>query len=200
MIMNRSKYLRAILSTGLLGALLISGCTNDFIEPSAPSSGEPKESAEVSQTPKSTPESSAAPTKPPEMKHRDLQAAIATAQYFLDVYAHATTTGDTTDFKNLFAPSCTFCNDALANIGSRSEQGNRIVDGDMVRSEGTVNPGSESTEDVSIYFDLTQQPAEVWDEDDNLVTTFAAGTFLVKVEVQLSNGAWTVKEVFGEEQ
>lgn len=206
MIMSRSKYLRPILSTGLLGALLLSGCTTDTSEPSPPATSSEKSKASTPEPTDAEPSGSQSPAepklerpkRPTGIEKTDAEAAILTAEHFIDVYNYSLQSRTVEDLKALSSDNCGFCKDTIDDIETFQKDGHIVQGGKIKRSEGRINPDAISDHEMDVFLDFSQELTSISTEDGTVVSTFAAGDHLVKVHVELAGTSWQVIEVFGE--
>lgn len=204
--MSRSKYLRVILSTGLLGALLLSGCTSDITEPSPPATASVTSEASTPEATRAEPSESQSPTEPKLEKPKrptgidktDAEAAILTAEYFLDTYNYSMQTGSTEELQDLSAANCGFCEDTIREIKTLLQDNQRVLGGTVSRSEGRINPDHIGDPTIDVFIDVSQTPGSVTDESGTVISRFEADEYLSKVRVELIDKTWLVSEVFGE--
>ena len=207
--MNRSKRLRVILSAGLLGALLLSGCTGEITEPSSPTTSMTPTAPETSES--SSPDSLNVepststdeprlemPKRPIGIDNMDAEAAILTAEYFLDVYNYSMQTGSTDALQDLSTAGCSFCEDTIRETKALLQDDQRVLGGDVSRSEGRINPDHIHDSTIDVFIDVTQTSGSVTDESGTVVSRIEEDKYLSKVRVELIDKAWLVSEVFGE--
>jgi len=185
--------LAVALAVGLLG-----GCSFGGADPSATStSAGPTVAASPTPTPAATPSPTTTPKpeRPAAMDTVDLDGAIATATYFLQLYPYVYNTGDLTDWKALTHPDCTFCASVVTNAERMHELHQHQVGTDTAVDSATgieVDPGVWFTVDIN----TTQGP---WSVTDDAGTVVDAGlntkSYLMRVVVVRESDTWRVREV-----
>ncbi|HEY5555338.1 MAG TPA: DUF6318 family protein, partial [Cellulomonas sp.] len=148
--------LAVALAVGLLG-----GCSFGGTDSSAPSTSagptvpaSPTPTAAATPSPTTTPK----PERPAAMDTVNLDGAIATATYFLELQPYVANTGDLAEWRAMSHDDCVFCSGVANEVSRMFTLGHRQEGTDTMILSATgveVNPG--------VYFqvnvELTQGPA-----------------------------------------
>lgn len=211
---RRSRTPSAMLSIGLLGTLLLSGCSSSTSNPTplhipADASSAPTKDAEAPGTSglneTGAPSSSSSalpehgrPKRPAGTRGSNAEAAILTAEYFLDLYDYSMQTGSTDELEKLSSKTCTFCHDVKNDIEALQDKGHSLLGGKVARSEGRINPKDIDSHTIDVFVDVSQASAAFIDESGAEVSSFEKHEYLSKVRVELVDEGWLVSEVFGQ--
>jgi hypothetical protein len=111
--------------------VLLAGCSFGGSDP-APTAADAAPRVAAAPTPSTTPSptSTPKPERPAAMDTVNLDGAIATATYFLQLFPYALNTGDLTDWAVLSHPECIFCRGLTTEVGRQKGLGQH--------QEGTV--------------------------------------------------------------
>ncbi len=140
------------------------------------------------------------PERPDGIDGKDADAAIVTAEYFLDLYEYANRSGDTKLFAKISDPGCTFCAQTIQEIKEIRDAGQTIIGGEIVRSEGLVDPEKVNDSEMIVYVEATQSGESVLDQDGAVVEIFKSATFDMNIKVKLDGQRWVIQEVSGQER
>ena len=160
----------AVLALGLLG-----GCSFGDSDPVAVStSAAPTVPAAPTPTPAAAPSPTTTPppVRPAAMDVVNVDGAIATATYFLQLFPYALNTGDLTEWSLLSHAECQFCGGVADDVGNLSGLGQH-QDGTEITIQ--VATGAEIRAGVSFSVDITftQGPWTVVDTAGKVVDATA---------------------------
>jgi Family of unknown function (DUF6318) len=183
--------LGAALGVGLLG-----GCSFGSSDPSpTPTSARPTTTASPTPTTAASPSPTTTPKpdRPAAMGTVNLDGAIATATYFLDLYPYVANSGDLADWKVLSHPECIFCRSVTTEVERMFSLGHH-QDGTETTVLGTsgieVDPGAWYTVDVQ----ATQGASAEVDSAGAVVEEVPqTKSFVVHVIVVHSADGWQIR-------
>jgi len=185
--------LAVALAVGLLG-----GCSFGGADPSATStSAGPTVAASPTPTPAATPSPTTTPKpeRPAAMDTVDLDGAITTATYFLQLFPYALNTGDLTDWSLLSHAECQFCGGVADDVGHLSGLGQH-QDGTEITIQTAT--GAEIRAGVSFSVDITftQGPWTVVDSAGTVVDAAANPESLHALVVVMRDAdRWLIRAV-----
>ena len=183
----------AVAVTVALG--LLAGCSFGGSDP-APTAADaaPRVTAAPTPSPTPSPTSTPKPERPAAMDTVNLDGAIATATYFLQLFPYALNTGDLTDWAVLSHPECIFCaglSDEVKRQSSLHEHQEGLITSIASETCTEVNPGAWFDVDL----ELTQGPWQVVDMRGTVVETSGATKVMrVHMNVVRDSGRWLVRE------
>ena len=112
------KRLSALGLAVFAGSLMLAGCTSD--DDAAKQTATPSVSVSVSATPTptappppATPYPHPTPEEPEGMYQHTDGGAIATAQYFVELFGYQACTGDTSKMERISLPACEYCKSVI---------------------------------------------------------------------------------------
>ncbi|WP_146192430.1 DUF6318 family protein [Cellulomonas sp. WB94] len=184
--------LAAVLALGLLG-----GCSSGGSAPVATStSSVPTVVASTTPTAAATPSPTATPKpeRPAAMDTVNVDGAIATATYFLELYPYALNTGDISDWNSLSHPECIFCaglaDEVERQVGLSEHQEGLAT---SIASATGIEVTRGAFFDVDL--ELTQGPWQVVDKAGTVVEeSLPTKVAHIHMNVVRDSGRWLVRE------
>ena len=179
----------AIAALALALALALAGCTAKTDPPDDPTTTHPTTTV----APSPTPTPIARPERPDAMNTADEAGAIATAEYFMELYTYARQTGDLTEWNALSADDCSFCNSVTAMITKAVGVGNR-VNGSLIVVHDSTSTEVIKGQKFSAKLRLTEGMSTETDSLGNVVATGSSTDSDLLFALEW-NGAWVVRAV-----
>jgi hypothetical protein len=186
-----------------LGAAVLAACTPGggavvTETPSATASGSVTATASPSPSPSASVDVLA--QLPEDAKSPGLDGAIATAEFFLTLYAPMFQSGDTALWDALSGPECVYCSDASENAQKVSE-GKWAATGGEITPDGATSRARQDGIDAAIV-SLEADFADAYLAKDGSTPELqeAAARDKVYVRLILSDGVWLVDGVMIGEQ
>jgi len=179
------------LAVGLLGGCSFGGTGRS----AAATSAGPTVPASPTPTPAATPSpTTPKPERPAAMGTVNLDGAIATATYFLELQPYVANTGDLAEWRAMSHDDCVFCSGVANEVSRMFTLGHRQEGTDTMILSATgveVNPG--------VYFqvnvELTQGPATEVDRSGAVIEAQTlTSTFDVAVAVVRDGDRWLIRE------
>ena len=182
----------AALALGLLGGCSFGGTGRTAVSTSAA----PTVAASPTPIPAATPSPTTTPKpeRPAAMDTVNLDGAIATATYFMQLYPYAYNTGDATQLKELSHPECIFCKsvtDESEQLHARGEH----QEGSATRVRSTrgteVHPGYW----YSVNASVEQDGWQILDAAGNVIggEPTVMKTYAMTFAVVYQGGGWLVR-------
>jgi len=149
-----------------------------------------------SSTPSPTPTSTSAP-KPVHsvaMDTVDTNGAIAVAEYFMQLYSYAYSTGDLTEWKAMSHPECIYCASVVTNVTKQSNT--------FAHQEGSITMNSATCTEVaigewfSVDIDAVSEPWAKLDPVGNIIdqNPDRVPIHMSVIVIRDANG-WLIREV-----
>jgi hypothetical protein len=185
--------LAVALAVGLLGGCSFGAtdrpATSTSAGPTVPASPTPVPAATPSPT--TTPK----PERPAAMDTVNLDGAIATAKYFLQLFPYALNTGDLNEWSLLSDVACQFCGGVAADVGHLRKAGQH-QDGTsitvQVATGAEIRPGASYSVDI----DFTQGPWTVVDSAGTVADAAAnAESLHALIVVMHDSDRWLIRAV-----
>jgi hypothetical protein len=184
------------LALGLLG-----GCSFGDSDPVAVSTSaaptvaaSPTPTPAATPSPTTTPKPTPTPERPVAMGVVDVNGAIATATYFLELYPYALNTGDISDWNELSHPECIFCAGLADEVKRQTgllEHQEGLATSIASATAVEVRPGVW----FDVDFDVTQGPWQVVDSEGAVVENSSPTKVAhVHMNVVRDSGRWLVRE------
>lgn len=126
------------------------------------------------------------------MSTADEQGAAAAARYFMHLYAYIYATGDTTTWRSMSAPTCTFCEQAAADAEALAAAGKR--GGAPVTIVSAEGQELKQDEWFKAKLRVEQPPTVETDASGTATQTSEGGTFDVDFSLTWA-GTWVVDSV-----
>ena len=186
--------LRAVLAVGLLGACSVGGPAPVAVSTSAAPTVAPsptQSAAAATPSPTSTPE----PERPAAMGTVNLEGAIATASYFLQLFPYALNTGDLTDWTTMGDVECKFCGSVADDVNRSRQLGQHQVGTDIAVEIATgveLRPGASFSVDIT----FSQGPWRVVDSAGAVVDAATTSEHLHALIVVIRDAdRWLIRAV-----
>lgn len=181
-------------------SILLGGCTDG-------SAGTPIPTVSASEAPSAEPSSAAPepttpapsaevekPAPPEAMRRDDVAGAEAAAQYFLELYQYAYSSGDVSALEGLSHPECVFCADALADVKSLYESGGHATGGIVEISEVSALPPVEPGAPFRVNVTASEGPSERIERTGERTQATGGTSVLIFALLPTSEG-WRVRGV-----
>ena len=136
-----------------------------------------------------------APVRPENMDEDSPAGAVATAEYFVQLYIYAYATGDLEQWRSMIRPDCLFCNSVVGNVKDLHNKGGWVDPWENTVTQTQYvepGPGSEySRVDIvlnqpkTLTYDGTGAAPKVGAAQDNIALLFA---------MKYEDGRWIIRE------
>ena len=191
--------LRTVLAVSV-AALLLAACTGTDPEPTPSASPTATPTSPVSAT--ATPSPTGALTTeellallPEGADTPDVQGAIITAEFFVELYAPMFYSGDTTTWRALSTADCKYCADALDNVATVWDRG-WTAQGGAIRAYSNTSRGVlRDSELAEVKFDADFGDAYLVRDAGTPELTEKGALHTVFLELVLIDGVWRVNGV-----
>jgi hypothetical protein len=183
-----------------LGAAVLAACTpgGEAVvteTPSATASGSVTATASPSPSPSAGVDVLA--QLPEDAKSPGLDGAIATAEFFLTLYAPMFHTGDTALWDALSGPECVYCADASENAQEIQDRGWTATGGEIVAIPTSSKATASGAGGALVTLDASTQDATLLD-DGVEQSREEGGTGQFTLQMQLVDDHWQVDGVASE--
>ncbi len=184
--------LRAAVGCGAVGVALVA-CTGPGGAPS-PDSTRPAPSVTAS-SPTPAPSSSAPPERPAAMERRDVEGAIAAAQYFLELYPYVYNTGDLTEWRAMSHPDCVFCASVVKNVEELHAAGGYETGGGFQFESVSAQEPLPDNEFFGVDLAAIQAPGSRHDSAGRVVDAGPRTRLAIFTALQDSGPGWVMRAV-----
>ncbi len=128
------------------------------------------------------------------MDRDDVEGAVAAAQYFLELYPYAYSTGDLEQWKAMSHPDCVFCASVVENVEALHADGGYEVGGELVFESVTASEPVAGNDYFGVDFALVQSSAIEYDNDHTRVRTIPESSYRMYTAVALVDSQWMLRE------
>lgn len=193
---TRAAVRAAAMTLVLAGALSAASCTGPgaiVTETPAPTL---TASAQPSPSPTPLTDAELLALMPPDAAYPDLRGAIATAEFFVELFAVAFNAHDTQVWLALSGDSCGFCAGVASDIRDSAEA-NRIELGGAITPDRNSVRANLNTADGFTYVDFAyvQEPSETRTASGELVESYEGSSGRTYLRMELIGQVWRVAGV-----
>jgi len=132
---------------------------------------------------------------PAEARTNDLDGAVATAEFFLSLYAPMFHSGDTRLWEALSGENCVYCSDASDNARAVLDGGWVATGGEITPDEATVDSWFDGQDAAVVSFQTDFADAFLTGDDSTPQLSEAASRDIVYVRLVPGGQAWLIDAV-----
>jgi len=132
---------------------------------------------------------------PAEARTNDLDGAVATAEFFVELYGTMLQTGDTRLWDALSGPECEYCRNASTDIAEHYEQGDSAAGGSVQVNRAATRGEVQASGDTVVAVSAVQDPFATGPGDQTTATPSGGGPFLANALLVWTGEHWVVDGV-----
>ena len=176
------RFVRRCVVAAVVLPLMAAGCSDD---------PQPKFEPSPSDSPS---QSTSDPAEPKAWEVKSEKGAVAFTKHWIDVFNEAGKTGQTSQLKDLSAPTCKSCSNFADQIDDLYAKGGRLeTRGWSVLAAVPVEGLPNSKPRVSLR--IRQSPQKVYDGESNSVDSFPGGKATFSARLAWVPDGWSMSEL-----